>query len=125
MRAGALIAVRAAAAPASVSVPTLLAHLPAWKGRQVTVRGWAHGCAASSPNLQGRCYLTPAASWHQGRDRLRLDGFPRLAGGQGVVTQVVVRGLVEEDRCGAGDICLDGEPDLRVVAVEPVGRRRS
>ena len=36
-----------------------------------------------------------------------------------------VRGTIEEDRCPAGAICLDGESDLRVDAVEPVGMRRS
>ena len=105
-----------AAAPEPVTVTVLRAHLHEWNGRQVAVRGWLHGCGASIPNLSGRCYLTPSSSWRQGRDRLKLIAFPRMADTDH--EPVVVRGTVEEAQCAPDTICLDGESDLRVDVVD-------
>lgn len=122
----ALLAAQAAVPARPVTLEAFWAHLHAWNGREVAVRGWTHGCGAIRPDLQGpqaRCYITSGDAWRGGRGRLRLDGFPRHGGGD-MVAQVVVRGTVEEDVCPSDAVCLDGESGLRVSAVEFVGKAR-
>ena len=119
----ALLAAVPAVASQPATVPALLAHVHDWDGRTVAVRGWVHGCDS---HLARRCYVTPEPSRRIGRRRLALVASDHLTGSlePSSIVRVVVRGTVQEHKCPAGDICLDGEDDLRVDFIEQVGKPR-